>query len=457
MGKMKKNGGIQLRKQERKAAVAAVKQVASQRSGGKKKKPAHKGKGILSAIGGLAGGYFGGPLGANLGMAAGDLISSITGFGAYQVRKNTVSEGNSVPTFKNTGDGMVVCHREFITDVKGSVDFAQQIKLFINPGLLATFPWLSQLATNFEEWDARGLVFEYRPSSGSAISSTSSALGVVVMATDYDVLNPDFTTKQQMESYEYSTSTVPFTGCMHPVECDRNKTVLPSLYIRSSPAVPAAADQRLYDMGKFQLATAGMQSVYTVGELWVSYDMVFRKPRIPTTLAPAYSHFRETPAGTATATNRLGTSGAVATANSTLNEIIPNGTNGLVFSQVGTYLVQVSVVGATLTGGIGFSVGSNMNMLNTWFLDGAATFVNCYDSTAKATSSISSVNVLAAGQTSANLLTFNNAGGLTNGAVDVFVFRVPGVALLAPKPVPRQLPQDDIVMVSSMFEECKLR
>jgi len=197
--------------QQKKSSRKASSQKKSRRPRGRQKNSI----GPLGVLGGLAGSYLGGPAGGALGMQAGRLISQITGYGDYKVSQNTISNGNSVPTFRQGGDGMRVAHREFLSDVTGSIAFTLN-SYAIQPGLNVTFPWLSAIAAQFEEYRMDGLCFEFRPSSGSAVSSMSSALGVVIMATNYHVLDATFATKQAMESYEYSTSTVPFMGLFIP-------------------------------------------------------------------------------------------------------------------------------------------------------------------------------------------------------------------------------------------------
>jgi hypothetical protein len=39
------------------------------------------------------------------------------------------------------------------------------------------FPWLSNIAQNFESYKLRGLVFEFKSMSGDALTSTNTALG----------------------------------------------------------------------------------------------------------------------------------------------------------------------------------------------------------------------------------------------------------------------------------------
>jgi len=141
-------------------------QKQSSRRSSTKKKSRRRGRGgqnnknsvnPLGVLGGLAGSYLGGPAGGALGMQAGKLISQITGYGDYKVSQNTVSNGNSIPTFRQGGDGMRVAHREFLSDVTGSVAFTLN-SYAIQPGLNVTFPWLSAIAVQFEEYRIDGLM-----------------------------------------------------------------------------------------------------------------------------------------------------------------------------------------------------------------------------------------------------------------------------------------------------------
>lgn len=395
--------------------------------------------GLLSTLGGIAGNLFAGPAGGSIGMAAGDLISRITGFGAYQVNSNSISAGNSIPTFRDSGQGVRICHREFLDNVFGSEDFSSKVYP-INPGLALTCPWLSLVAQNFEEYEFLGLVFEYRPSSGSAVSSTSSALGVVIMATDYDALNPPFANKQSMESYQFSTSTVPFTAALHPVECARNRNVLDNLYVRKGD-IPVDADRRMYDMGNFQIATQGMQSVYVVGELWIAYEYLGKKPRLPASLftSALYARFRESPDASATSGLPFGTTGALKSSDSNLDSVtgVAGGAN-LLFSEEGNYVVAiyVNVAGADLSV-VSLTTGGNIATGPLLFRDLSSALCNTINSDGIGGSYLVSATVTSAGTGAANhftpTMTFASIA-----TVDVVVVKL--APLANPLPLPPELP-----------------
>lgn len=240
---------------------------------------------IGGALGGVAGEAFGGPagmaLGTLLGGKAGELIENITGFGDYRLHSNTIMKGGmSPPQVVNSmkRGGYIVRHREYICDVSPSVAFTMQT-FALNPGLQSSFPWLSQMANSFEEYKWRGLLFEFKSMSSDAVfsASSSSALGTVVMATQYNSLAPPFSDKRTMENYEFANSSKPSVSFIHPVECEPGVTPITPQYIRGGNTFQG--DQRLYDLGEFCLATVGFQSADTgvIGELWATYEIEFFK------------------------------------------------------------------------------------------------------------------------------------------------------------------------------------
>lgn len=214
-----------------------------------------------------------------LGGAAQKAFKALTGFGDYKVSKNSIAMGTAPPVFRDGKRTNIVCHREYIADVLGSVNF-RNTSYALNPGQQGTYPWLSALAQQYEEYSVHGMVWEFKSTAGSAVSSTNNALGVVIMATEYNSLNPPFASKIEMENYQFCTSAKPSESFLHPVECARGENVLSNLYVRSG-SVPVGADKRFYDLGNFQIATQGMQvDDITVGELWCTYEIELIKPRV---------------------------------------------------------------------------------------------------------------------------------------------------------------------------------
>ncbi len=233
------------------------------------------GKTALQKGGNYVGSLVAGPAGSSFG----DWIS---GHGDYAISSNSLLGGHQIPVFREGKRSIVIKHREYLTDIQSSTGFALQ-NFAINPGLAASFPWLSSIAENFEQCRWHGLIFEFRSTSGSAIASTNNALGAVIQSTEYNVNKPNFTSKQQMEAYEFSCSAKPSESFIHPIECAPAETQTGIFNIRQGPV--AGQELRMYDLGNYQIATLGMQAgSITIGELWVSYEIEFLKPVLPLSL-----------------------------------------------------------------------------------------------------------------------------------------------------------------------------
>lgn len=206
---------------------------------------------------------------------------TIMGTGSYRQNRSKTILGGNPPVVKNSSGGFTVRHREFVGDLNTSQAFSVY-GFAINPGNPQLFPWASQIAPNFEEWVPKGIVLSFKSTSSDSVVSTNAnaALGTVIMATQYNPYNGTFANKVQMENYEWAKSCKPSQSMMHPVECNKSQNVQGSYFTRTD-AVPAGQDQRLYDIGIFQIAAVGMQSNGApCGELWISYEIEFRKPKI---------------------------------------------------------------------------------------------------------------------------------------------------------------------------------
>jgi hypothetical protein len=224
-------------------------------------------------------------VGSSLGRAAGAMFTRVTGLGDYQVASNSLLTNNGAPMFSPSKEGMIVRHREYIRDVMGASSFTNTSTL-LNPANATLFPWLSNLAKNFETFQWKGLLFFYNPTSG-AISSTQS-LGTVILSTNYDVLNAAFASKAEAEAYQFTTSCVPSREMTHPIECKPSAVVSPRMYITdltNLSDLPTHADPRLYFTGLMQQMVVGCPSTEALGELWVSYEVEFFTPKKPQALS----------------------------------------------------------------------------------------------------------------------------------------------------------------------------
>jgi hypothetical protein len=281
------------KKKVKKVVVKIQKRSQSRRQRAPQQRRVRRRGGLSNAFGSAAkeiGSSLGFP---KLGAILGNGIQRIFGRGDYvisgPVRSNSIMNGGGFnpPQFGN-GQMTVVAHREFLMDVTTGPTLVNSLTSFntqsfaINPGLNSTFPWLSQIANNFEEYEILGMIFEYKSTSANALNSTNTALGTVILTTCYNVLDAAFINKQQQENYEFAQSVKPADSCIHAVECARFANPLSKLYVRAGVPTASTYDLRMYDLGNFQLSTVGMQAANVViGEFWVSYHIALGKPRLP--------------------------------------------------------------------------------------------------------------------------------------------------------------------------------
>jgi hypothetical protein len=227
--------------------------------------------GVGRRVGRAIGGWVGG--------MAQNILGRFTGLGDYKFKRNSIVTGTEQVPFMHSGkDGVRVRHREFIGDINSSTSFVNS-SYSMNPGLSDSFPWLSALAQNFEEYRWEGLVFEFKSTSADALNSTNTALGTIILAAEYNAAAANYINKQQAENTMWAVSTKPSCDTLLPIECMPTLNPLANHYVRIG-AVPSGQDIRLYDLCNVQVMSVGSQAIASVGELWVSYDVVLLKPQL---------------------------------------------------------------------------------------------------------------------------------------------------------------------------------
>jgi len=252
----------------------------------------------LRALGGIGGSALGGMLGApstgsTVGTGLGAALSRWLGSGDYTVHSNSlVSKASSgIPDMHKNNQTIMVRHKEYLGEILSSTGFVVRKSLTLNPGIAATFPWLSTIASNFQEYTFKGIVFHYIPTSGHAITGTNPAIGSVMMQTSYRTTDSAPTSKLEMLNEYYSAEAAPDTTFAHPIECDPKENPFNVQYVRTGE-VPAGDSTLIYDLGKTHIAVSGNPAnSNVVGDLWVSYEVELRKPILHsnvTSLAPFY-------------------------------------------------------------------------------------------------------------------------------------------------------------------------
>lgn len=265
------------------------------------------------------GSYYGGRAGSFLGAAAARGVGKIFGWGDYEIKTNSLVKGgglNSGLELQPLGDKSTrIRYREYLGDVFTSATPNAFLTATypINPGQISTFPWLSPIAQQYDQWQPMGIVFEFR--STSSDYAATQALGSVIMATEYDSLDATFTNKQEMLNCAYSQEAKPTERALHGVECDPGQNPQRIYYTRGSmsttgtPILPTGASIRDYDLGNFVIATQGCPTAsLNLGSLYVYYDIIFRKEQIYNGIpSKGPLNWHVTMTGTINGANPLGT------------------------------------------------------------------------------------------------------------------------------------------------------
>lgn len=280
------------RRSDEKKAVDKLARAVAEMSTGDFSRP---GRTAGRKAGARVGRYFGSrrygrAIGGAVGQTFGKNLGYLVGRGDYTIQGLNDPEMPRLAMDSKTGGVMKVCRSEYVTDIFSAStgtpsDFALT-NYQINPGLDTVnggaFTWLPQLARAYEEYQFVQLVFEYRPTSGSATGSDTS-VGTVVMAGQYSQASTDYTNKQQMLNSMFSTSGAPYNKHWFPVELDKLSRPLQWHNVRSGD-LPANFDLDLSDTLRLSFATQGCPSnSQNLGELWVHYECHFQKPTVTST------------------------------------------------------------------------------------------------------------------------------------------------------------------------------
>lgn len=277
-------------------------QVASLSLSGKKKSRSRKKKATPFAdvgrtLGGSLGGLFGyrSP-GAALGGLLGGYTGKIFGSGAYSMSRNSLwTTGAQVPVMHSSNESVTFKHREYIGDVTTSTAFSVVNTFNVNPGDSICFPYLSGIARNFQEYEFSGLVFEFKSTSADAVVSTgtSTAMGTIALAAQYDLLNAvNFSSKVEMLNEMWAVDGKPSINHFLPIECAPKNSVATKYNVRVNNVTSDPTRNELQDLCRVDVGAVGSPGAYNIGELYVSYDVTLFKPRKSALINTSYdSHY----------------------------------------------------------------------------------------------------------------------------------------------------------------------
>jgi hypothetical protein len=178
-------------------------------------------------------------------------------------------------TFRRTAKGVIITNRESIGVVSGTTgnDYVISQSYSINPGLSATFPWLSAIAGRYERYLFRRLQFSFVPYGGT------STYGFVGLAVDYDACDAAPTTDAQITSMSGFVTTQIWRSISYNADPKRMNADYGRRYVRLGPVT---TDLRTSDVGSLHVSTANCPNTGAIGRVFVSYDIELFIPQLPT-------------------------------------------------------------------------------------------------------------------------------------------------------------------------------
>jgi len=256
-------------------------------------------------------------------------------------------------------DSIRIKHREFISTVTSSIAFAVTNNIPINPGLPASFPWLSQVAQAWEEYSFNSLTYEY------VTRASTATVGSVILTPDYDASDNPPVNEQIACSYDGAQEDASWKDQFCNLPSGRLNAADKFRFVRNGP-LSANQDIKLYDAGNMFVCCTEFASAAAVGKLWVEYDITLRIPALGPN-GPAPHGGLITAGGVLTPANPLG---SIPVLDSQARGISISANSVISFSEAGDYVIELSFTGTvitaiTYTDGAGItSVGAN-TVVNT--------------------------------------------------------------------------------------------
>jgi hypothetical protein len=191
---------------------------------------------------------------------------------AAPVSKGTVIRSRVPTILKNKrGSSQTVTHRELIeASVASHSGFTVEGSYPLNPGIAKTFPWLSTIASQYEQYAFRKLVFHFVP-----FVSTATA-GTVMLMADYNAQDSVPTTEVQFMDHPRAVTN----PLWNPISfvCDPASLHLftPRRFVRNCLV---AGDIKTFDCGNMFIATDNSATT-PCGKLYVEYTVDLYTPQL---------------------------------------------------------------------------------------------------------------------------------------------------------------------------------
>jgi hypothetical protein len=172
-------------------------------------------------------------------------------------------------------DEQRIVHREKVAKLvtPGSGVFTILAALALNPGLQATFPWLSNEAAGWESYRFNRCRAIWVPTSGTQVA------GDIIIAPDYDAADAPPASETNMSAYTDAEEANVWARFACDMEQDLLNGESRRKFIRLGALAPNL-DIKTYDSGNLFVASTD-DAVANTGKLWIEYDVTLFNPHVP--------------------------------------------------------------------------------------------------------------------------------------------------------------------------------
>jgi hypothetical protein len=163
-------------------------------------------------------------------------------------------------------DGVTtITHREYVSPVLASTT-TRIVSHTVNPGL-SNFPWLSEIAVNYEQYEFVKLVYTF------VSAAATSERGRVSLSYQYDPTADAPYSRVEHFSIIPNVEEAPWEDMVLPVKCTNGKR-----YVRVGELTTGTLNT--YDYGKLNVMTAmNANSSSQLGEIFVEYTIKLHNPQ----------------------------------------------------------------------------------------------------------------------------------------------------------------------------------
>ncbi len=183
-----------------------------------------------------------------------------------------VGQTSTTPKVFNGKRMIRVSHRELVSTISGNTTFGVN-QYYLNPGLAASFPWLSTIAGSFEQYRFTRLKFHY------VTRAPTSYKGSILMAPDYDSLDSVPSTEIIASQMDGAVEDSPWKEQTLVLNVQDMFPMGPRKYIRTG--LISSTDLKTYDAGQIFVCTVSCDDTSALGKLWVDYEVELHIPQNP--------------------------------------------------------------------------------------------------------------------------------------------------------------------------------